>query len=144
VTRFRFRLESVLAWRAAQLEAEEQRLRQLVEERAAVERGMAEVEAARMEAERQVRRAGDFAAADLWALAAYREAARLRTAALAVRLRECEDRITAQRERVAAARRRTRLLERLRERRFEEWRYLENREMEQFAGDAFLARWKRR
>lgn len=144
MTRFRFRLESVLAWRASQLEAEELRLRQLVEARAAVEREMAEVEAGRREAERQVRGAANLTAADLWALSAYREAARAQTAALDARRREREAQVAAQRERIAAARSRTRLLERLRQRRFEEWQYQGSREMEQFAADAYLARWKPR
>ncbi len=144
MTRFRFRLESVLAWRTAELHSEELRLRQLLETRAGVEREMAAVESARLEAERLVRTADGVTAADLWALSSYRGVSRSRSAVLAARLRECQAAATAQREHIAAARRRARLLERLRERRLEEWKYLESREMEQFAADAYLARWDTR
>jgi len=42
------------------------------------------------------------------------------------------------------AQRRARLLEKLRGRRLEEWRMAGDREMENFAGEAFLARWRKR
>ncbi|HWQ56915.1 MAG TPA: hypothetical protein VN442_24720 [Bryobacteraceae bacterium] len=143
MTRFRFRLESVLGWRRAQLEAEEFRLQPLLEACARVEQEIAAIEQARSVAEREVRASGAVAAPELWALSAYRDAARGRAVSLAVRRRECGAEVERQRERIAAARRRCRLLERLRERRLEEWEYQQARELDTFASDAYLARWKR-
>jgi flagellar export protein FliJ len=142
VKRFRFPLESVLGWRRAQLDAEENRLRGLAAARLRLEGEMAGIEHERAEAERNVRAAQAVPAAELWALSAWRQAARSRLAALALRLRECDAEAARQRERVAAADRRCRLLERLRERRLGEWEYGEARELETAASDAYLARWK--
>ena len=141
MTRFVFRLEPVLGWRKAQLEAEEFRLKQMLAERERLEREIADVEAARLEAERQVRGAEVVAATDLWALGAYRKAAGARAEAMARRLAEHAAGIRAQRERIGVARQRCRLLERLKERRLADWLYANGREMENFAGDAYLARW---
>jgi flagellar export protein FliJ len=143
VTRFRFRLDSVLAWRRAQLEAEEFRLRQLLQACADARRRMAEAEEERRETERRVRAADAVPAADLWALAGWREAARARAAELAAACRRADEEAGRQREAVAAARRRCRLLERLRERRLEDWLLEERRELENLASDAYLARWNR-
>jgi len=54
----------------------------------------------------------------------------------------CREQIAAQQVRIIEAQRRARLLEKLRSRRLEEWRVAGEREMENFAGEAFLARWK--
>lgn len=143
MTRFRFRLESVLGWRRAQLEAEEFRLQPLLEAVARVEREIAAIDQARSVAEGEVRASGAVSAPELWALSAYREAAQARAVSLAARRRECGVEVERQRERIAAARRRCRLLERLRERRLGDWEYQQIRELDTFASDAFLARWKR-
>jgi hypothetical protein len=42
------------------------------------------------------------------------------------------------------ARRRCRLLERLRERRWTEWQLARDRELEELASDSYLAQWNRR
>lgn len=144
MTRFHFRLDSVLAWRKAQLEAAEFRLRQALEAAARVEAEIAAIEVSRMEAEREVRAADAVTASDLWALSAWREALRGRAASLAARLRECEAETLRRREEAALARRRCRLLERLRERRLAEWDYEQSRELDNFASDAYLARWNAR
>ncbi len=144
MTRFQFRIESVLNWRRTQLDAEEARLKQLVAERAQADREIASLDTERARAEMQMREARAIPAGELWALAGYREGARRRAAALQGKRRECDLRVDAQRQKVAEARRRFRLLERLRERRWAEWEYLEQREQESLAGDAYLARWKAR
>jgi hypothetical protein len=54
------------------------------------------------------------------------------------------EQIAARQARIVEARRRARLLEKLRGRRLEEWRIAGEREMENFAAEAFLARWQPR
>ena len=141
MTRFQFRLDSVLAWRRAQLEAEEFKLRQLLDGLVRIERAAGELEAVRLSEERRVIGAGTVTGAELWSLAAWREAARVQAGALArereVRLRE----IAGQRERIAVARQRCRLLERLREKRLAEWSREIERQLDAFASEAYLARW---
>ena len=144
MTRFEFRVQSVLNWRKTQLDTEESRLKQLVAERAEIDREIAALHAERVLTELQIRDAPAIPAVELWALKGYRERARDRAGALERRRRDCEQRIAAQRERVTEARRRLRLLEKLRETRQAEWTYLEQRERENLAGDAYLARWNAR
>jgi flagellar export protein FliJ len=143
VTRFQFRLQPVLDWRAAQLEVEEMRLRQLLELRARLDRAIADTEAARLAEEGRVR-GGPVTGAELWALAAWQDAARESAARLAGERRKQDSEIAAQREHIAAARRRCRLLERLRERRLAEWNSENQRRLEEFAAEAYLARWQAR
>jgi flagellar export protein FliJ len=143
VTRFQFRLQPVLDLRAAQLDTEEMRLRQLLELRARLDRAIADTEAVRQAEEEKVR-GGPVMGAELWALAAWREAARETAARLAAERRKQDGEIAAQRERIAAARRRCRLLERLRERRLTEWDAENQRRLEEFAAEAYLARWQAR
>jgi len=144
MTRFEFRMEGVLNWRRTQMEAEESRLKQLVAERGGIDREIASLDAERALAELRVRETRMIPAPELWALEGYRLGARNRGLALEERRRECERCVAAQRGKVAEARRRFRLLDRLRERRWAEWQYLEQRERENLAGDAYLARWNAR
>ncbi len=60
---------------------------------------------------------------------------------LAEAVRQCEQRLAAQRKRWTEARRRCRLLEKLKERRRAEYDYEMNRELESLASETFLARW---
>lgn len=144
MTRFVFRLETVLAWRKTQLDGEELSLRQLLAGRAELEQSMAALDREGRTEEERILRSSSIPAADLWALGSYRRGLQQRVGALLRRREECERRIAAQQTRVAEARRRFRLLERLRERRLAEWQYQEQREREDFAADAFLARWNAR
>jgi flagellar biosynthesis chaperone FliJ len=120
------------------------RLRAILAERVRLDGAIAEVQSARLEAERNIRAAGTVTGAELAALGRWRDAARARTAAL-VREREgCERKLAAQRDRIAAARQRCRLLERLRDRRLDEWNRENQRQMDEFASEAYLARWNSR
>lgn len=142
MTRFRFRLESVLKWRAIELETEESRLRGLLELRNRSVRAREENEAALADAERKVLAAAAVTGAELWALSGYREASRERAATLEAECRERERDAAVQREKVRDARQRCRLLERLRERRMAEWTAGNQRELDAFATEAYLARWR--
>ncbi len=140
---FRFPLDTVLDWRKTRLEAEEAALSRLAAERDRAEVEVRENREAGARAEREVMGAQEATAADLWALDGYRQAVTARARALEERVRAAEKQMAAQRGRVQEARRQCRLLENLKERRAAEWRQEADREVENFAGDSYLARWNR-
>jgi hypothetical protein len=81
---------------------------------------------------------------DLAALGSFRLHVRKKNAELAARRVECEARLAAGRGEMLEARRRLRLLERLRDRRFEDWRLARDKELEELAAESYLARWTSR
>lgn len=139
--RFKFRLDTVLEWRRLQLEVEETKLQRLFEELHRINREEERLAAELAEATRVVTTAASVEAADLAALESYRGWVSRENARLARARADCQKRITAQRERVTAAERDLRLFEKLKERRFEEWRLESDKEQEALAGELFLARW---
>src|SRR5579862_1690402 len=100
---FRFPLGRVLAWRRTELDLEESQLQRIaagIEELAVAARRL---DLARERAEQAVCHAPASAAADLWALAAYRERLLADGRALAERRRLAEQQLAAQQQRVMAA-----------------------------------------
>lgn len=138
---FRFRLERVLAWRRSQLDLAEIEFRQLTAAVAAVDQALAELETAGLRAEILVRDWSPVCGRDLAALGSFRLHVRKKNAELAMRRAECNGRLKAGRTAMLEARRRLRLLERLRQRRFEDWRLARDKELEALAGESYLARW---
>jgi hypothetical protein len=140
---FRFPLEKALAWRRTRFEIARAQLGQRTAAVASIDRARAEVEAAGIAAEIEVRGSGDLKGRDLAALAGLR--AHLRTAdkrLVAARI-EAERKEAEQRDATLQARREARLLERLRERRLRQWNAAALKEMEDAAAEAYLARWPR-
>jgi hypothetical protein len=80
---------------------------------------------------------------DLTALGAFRVSAQKREEILQSRRAQCEKELAARESAMLEARRRLRLLERLKERRLSEWRAQCDRELEQDAAEAYLAGWGR-
>jgi GAF domain-containing protein len=138
---FRFRLEKVLDWRRGELELAELKLQQLAAAVAAVDRAREELEAAGIRAETLVRDWSPLCGSDLAALDGFRFHVRKKNAELAARRAECVERLAAGRGAVLEARRRLRLLERLKERRWEAWRLARDKELEELASECHLARW---
>jgi len=136
---FRFPLEKVLAWRRVQLEVEENKLRQLYADAARLDRERAGWEAAGIRAEADVREWTSLAGRDLEALAAFRVYVKQQERALSARRAECQQRLASGQQALLEARRRCRLLERLRERRLAEWQAGNDREIEQLASESHLA-----
>jgi len=141
--RFVFSLDRVLAWR--RLEARRERLRW--EQIRGELRGI-DAERERLRTERDLAAAllhtarsalgAEFAALDQFRAHVDAEMARLGT-----KRADCEKRL-AEQARVAAAKERdVKILEHLRERRLEIWTAALDRETEQQAAEAFLARWRR-
>ena len=144
MTSFRFPLERVLAWRRTQLEMAEMLLRRKRDAVAEVDRARAEIQAEAVRAELQVRSQGRLEGRDLAALAEFRSHVGRVEGRLAARRAEAGREAEALQSAMLEARRRCRLLERLRERRLEQWTEARDREIEELASESFLARWTRR
>jgi len=141
---FHFPLEKALGWRRVQLELEEARYKQQVAVLAGLDRQRAEVEASGIRAEIQVREWRPVAAGDLTALGSFRLYVKSRESEIA-RLRfEAARKLAEQQKLMLEARRRCRLLERLKEHRLTEWTAERDREVEEIAAESYLARWSRR
>lgn len=140
---FTFRLERVLRWRRAQLDLEQFALGRLVTQCARWDAVLTELESRRSGAETAVRQAPYTQGHELQALARYQERLEREKKSSLERRADCARKMEQQRERVIAARRACRLLEKLRESRHAEWEALVNREFEALAAETYLARWER-
>jgi flagellar biosynthesis chaperone FliJ len=138
---FRFPLEKVLDWRRSELDLAELKFQQLTAAVAAVDRARAELETAGTRAEILVRDWSPLCGRDLASLGNFRLHVRKKNQELAVRRAECVTRLADGRSAMLEARRRFRLLERLKERRFEDWRLAGDKELEELASESYLARW---
>lgn len=138
---FRFPLERVLEWRRGELELAELKLQQLTVAVAAVDKALAELETAGIQAEILVRDWSPVCGRDLTALGSFRLQVRKKNQDLAARRAECAGHLAAGRSAMLEARRRFRLLERLKERRWEAWRLARDKELEELASESYLARW---
>jgi uncharacterized sporulation protein YeaH/YhbH (DUF444 family) len=141
---FRFPLEKALDWRRIQLELEEVRYKQQVGALAGLDRQRAEVEASGIRAEIQVREWRPIAARDLTALGDFRLYVKARESAIARQRFEAAQKLAEQQKLMLEARRRCRLLERLKERRLAEWTTARDHEVEEIAAESYLARWSQR
>lgn len=141
MTAFRFRLERVLELRRTQLEMEEMKLRQRTAALAALDRERAAIEAAAVSAEVEVRRWTSVAGGDLAALEEFRAHSRSQQQLLAARRAQAARDLGAQQAAMLEARRRCRLLERLKERRWSDWKAASDREVEEIAAESWLAQW---
>jgi hypothetical protein len=137
---FRFSLEQVLSWRRTEFDLARAELERRAGAVAALDRARAEVEAAGIAAELQVRQYGALDGLDLAALAGFRSHVRATEARIAAEKAQAERRLVEQRGETLAARRRTRLLERLRERRLQAWTAAAAKEIEDAAAESHLAR----
>jgi hypothetical protein len=141
---FQFPLEKALDWRRIQLELEEVRYKQQVASLAGLDRQRAEVEASGIRAEIQVREWSPIAAGDLSALGNFRLHVKSQESEIARRRFEAAQKLAEQQKLMLEARRRWRLLDRLKDRRLAEWTTGRDREVEQIAAESYLARWHRR
>jgi hypothetical protein len=141
---FRFPLARVVQWRRGQLDLEQAKLRRHADELAELERVRAELHAAAVRVEGQVRDWHTLAGRDLAALAGFRSYIQNQERTLADRRAECRKRFEAQQQITLEARRRCRLLDRLEEKSRAEWRRECDRELEQFAAESHLAALVRR
>jgi hypothetical protein len=124
-----------------EMEGAEERLRREAAALAELDRARARLEAAGVGAEIQVRSWSPLAGNDLAALGSYRAAVRRREKEIDSRRAESRERLASERTGLMEARRRFRLLERLKDRRSAEWEAARDRETEALAAESYLARW---
>jgi flagellar export protein FliJ len=141
MTTFRFSLQKVLDWRKTELELAEMRFKQAMTALAELDRARAEWEAEGIKAELQVREWSPLEGRYLAALGNFRSHVKRREKEIALRRVECQRDVETRRKAMLEARRRCRLLERLKERRHAEWQAGFDRELEETAAEAYLARW---
>jgi hypothetical protein len=134
----------VLELRERQLEVEEIKFKQHLATVADLDRARAELEAAGNRAEVEVRKWSPVAGADLAALGSFRIGVRIKEQQLGVRRESARKALETQQAAMLEARRRWRLLERLKERRRVEWQAASDRELEELASESYLAGWTRR
>jgi len=141
---FRFPLQKALDLRRMQLDQEQAKFKQEAETVAALDRQRAESEASGIRAEIDVRQWGLVDGSDLRALDRFRLRVKADGGRIAQQRVAAARALEAQQEAMLQARRRAKLLERLRERRLAEWERAHNRELEELASESFLAQWNRR
>ena len=140
---FRFRLERVLQLRAKQLELEDARFKQAVAAVAELDRMMEHLRQSVKQAEGDLRQSTSLSGIELAALDSYRTGMRHRQEQLLAQRQQRQSMVEHQRAVMMEARRRCRLLDRLKERRRGEWQSACDREVEDAASESFLAGWAR-
>lgn len=141
--RFTFSLDRVLAWRRIEARRERLRWEQIRAELGAIDAERDALRAERINSAARLRSARSALGEELEALDRFRHYVDAEQARLAQKRAGCERRLIEQ-SRVAAAKERdVKILEHLRERRFRDWKIESDREIEQQAAEAFLARWQK-
>ena len=138
---FRFPLAKVLEWRRTQPEIAEIQFKRESAALAEIDRQRAECEASGIKAELEVRAWKPVTGPDLEALGSFRLQVKAREAAIALERAAQVKKAEAREAAMLEARRRLRLLERLREQRADEWRTAENRALETAASETYLTQW---
>jgi flagellar export protein FliJ len=139
--RFQFRLDRVLDWRRKQYAMEETRLAACLVQVREAERKMEALRAERAAIDRELLNRAAIPAADFLNLGRYRLRAAKEELELAEERRQRLQAAAEQRARLQQAQRRVRLLEKMRERRLDEYTVEGARELDEAAAEAFLVRW---
>ena len=140
---FRFRLESVLDWYRKQCELERDRLTACLTELNDARAFRLSLETERAQIEQEILTRVSLPSTELIALGLYRLRAKKRHLEATEEILRLERVAAEQAEKYAAAQRRQKLVEQLRERRLEEHVYAEGRELEILASESFLGQWNR-
>lgn len=140
---FRFPLDRVLEWRSLQLRTAEEKLARLQQQLNELQRCAAELQATGERVGGELLASESMQGADLRALAAFQLKIKRDAVRMAHRIHDCEQAVQRQRSELIERRRDHRVLEKLKERRKDEWIYLAEQELESMASDAFLAKWNR-
>jgi len=141
---FHFPLQKALDLRQTQLTLEESRYRQQLAELGAIDRSRAEAEASGLRAEIEIRQSSSVRGSDLTALDRFRLRVKNDQARIAAQRETAVRELAVRQDRMLLARRRSKLLERLRERRLQEWQADRDRELEKIANESYLAQWSLR
>jgi hypothetical protein len=139
MVQFQFRLAKVLDWYRERCRLEENRLRVFAELAARAE---SEIERHRKEVQAhqsELLQSKNLHAFELAALGLFCRQAKKREARLSEQWENSKRSLESQRKVVLAAQQRLQLLEKLHDRRLEEHRYQESRELEELASESYLA-----
>lgn len=140
---FRFPLEKVMEWRRTQLEMEEAGFRKQLAAMAELDAENRRLLESGNAAERQVRDWNPVAGSELEALGSFRLHVKMKETELAIPRADCHKELMRRKNAMLDARRRLRLLERLKERRLQEWRVEEAHELDSLAAESYLSRYSR-
>ena len=140
---FRFPLQRVLEWRALQLRLEEEKLAGLQQHLASLLEMREKLAAERNRSESHLFASGAAAGSELQSWALYQARLAKQQELLATQLVQCEKLVLEQSQRLLKARTDHRVLERLKERRWRQWVYLNDREVEDTAAEVYLSKWNR-
>ena len=143
MARFQFSLDKVLRWRSAELSAEEIKLKAMVLEELQLQSRRAAMSVERVEVAQTPGTMPDVTGSDLRSVTVYGLRLRREAEQLAIDLVRCQRELAAQRKKYNEAKRRARLLEELKKRKFEQWTYEQGRLLEELASESFLATWNR-
>jgi flagellar export protein FliJ len=143
MARFEFSLERVLRWRSVELAAEEAKLKQLVQEQLHLQSVLAQVSAERSKLISSLGSMPNLSGDDLRTVTACGLRLRRNAESLAQQLVRCGRDLGVQRKKYSEAKRRVRLLEQLKNRRMQEWKYQEAAQLEELASESFIAKWNR-
>ena len=136
---FRFRLAKVLEWYERQYRMETDRLRQSAERAAGVHLQLVRHRESRLAHENEALRLESLHGNDLRARELYRTRSLLEEARLVRICHDADRELEAQRSVALAARRKVLLVEKLRDRKRDEFNYQFSRDLEQVAADSWLA-----
>jgi len=143
MAQFRFALDKILRWRAIELTGEEAKLQRLIQERARIEAMLNRVTSERSGLAASIGVLPGLQGSDFRAMAAYNLRLRQHVEKLKEARTRIENSLAAQQKKYADAKRRLRLLEQLKERRIERWKYEEERQLETIAAESYIAGWNR-
>lgn len=137
---FEFRLQRIADFRRQQADVAKTRLQELLAEMQCLEDERRSLEEQRHEARNSVTGQSNLRGEDLFALASFQEYLGRRLKELNQKQSELASKIEKQRDAVIEAERKVKLLERLKDRKFQEWRAASDRELDELAADSHMAR----
>ena len=143
MAQFRFALDKILRWRGIELANEEAKLQRLIQERNRIDAMLNRIADERSGLTGAISVLPTLQGADFRAMAAYSLRLRQNVEKLKEGRTRIEHSLAAQQRKYADAKRRVRLLEQLKERRIERWRYEEDRQLEIMAAESYIAGWNR-
>ena len=141
---FAFRLEKVLEWRQKELGLAEAEFRRRTEAVAAVDRMTTDLATLARRETSAVHAAHPILGGALASLERYHQHVVMREKQLEAKRADCAAQAAEAEKSMLEARRRARLLEKLKGRRLREWQAAASRELEEVASESYLAQWTRR
>jgi hypothetical protein len=144
MNKFAFPLSRVMHFRSMQAREEEVKLEELYAELRATDARESELIAQKEQSENALRAAKSVTGYDLELFAKFRDAMTLEQTRLEKARIDCRERIATQLAVLTIKRREVKLLETLKDRRFEKWEKAMFKEVDQQAEEAYLSKWNRK